>query len=279
VCSDAGSCVPGDGGDSGDGGDGGDECGGVGACEYCVDEGDSCFYDCDCAEGLVCGDDRGCETEGYEDPILIDLGGAGYQLTNVRDGVRFDILANHKLQQLAWTAGGWNVGFLALDRNGNGQIDDGSELFTGISPQPGLPRLPKGPISAPTSGRGQPLAKFALPRGGAKTGKPGGLITKNGFLALAVYDQPANGGNGDGQIDAQDAIFPKLKVWVDLNHNGVSDPGELFSLADLGITSISLKYEPNRWTDVYGNRFRYRTSIIRYGAAEWIYDVYLLTLK
>lgn len=102
---------------------------------------------------------------------------------------------------------------------------------------------------------------------------------KNGFLALAVYDLPASGGNGDGVIDSQDAIFPKLKVWVDLNHNGVSDPGELISLSDLGITSISLKYEASSWTDIYGNKFRYRTSFVRNGAAQWAYDVFLLMAK
>jgi hypothetical protein len=71
------------------------------------------------------------------------------------------------------------------------------------------------------------------------------------------------------------AYYSRLRVWVDLNHNGISEPGELFRLADLGISSISLKYQPNRWTDAYGNRFSYRAEIVRQGKVEWTYDVYL----
>ena len=41
-------------------------------------------------------------------------------------------------------------------------------------------------------------------------------------------------------IDAQDAVFANLKVWVDANTDGVTDAGELKSLTDLGITSFNL---------------------------------------
>ena len=47
----------------------------------------------------------------------------------------------------------------------------------------------------------------------------------NGFAALAQYDD-----NGDGWIDAQDAIWPSLLLWIDANHNGISEPGELHTL-------------------------------------------------
>jgi Ca2+-binding RTX toxin-like protein len=57
----------------------------------------------------------------------------------------------------------------------------------------------------------------------------------DGLAALATLDS-----NHDGKIDAADAAYGKLLVWQDANHNGVSDPGELASLADHGITSISL---------------------------------------
>lgn len=57
----------------------------------------------------------------------------------------------------------------------------------------------------------------------------------NGFAALAQYDT-----NGDGVIDANDAIFGEFKVWRDLNGNGVVDAGEMESLGDAGIASINL---------------------------------------
>jgi hypothetical protein len=46
--------------------------------------------------------------------------------------------------------------------------------------------------------------------------------------------------NQDGVFDAKDAKFAEFKVWQDANQNGVSDAGEVRSLADVGITSINL---------------------------------------
>jgi len=151
---------------------------------------------------------------------------------------------------MAWTAGGWNGGFLALDRNGNGKIDNGTELFGNVTAQP----------------------------------KPCPAAGCNGFLALAVFDQPANGGNADGVIDSRDSVYSKLLVWVDRNHNGISDPGELITMQQAGIQSISVQYDQNHsWTDLYGNKFRYRASLIRsapiFPPQEWVYDVVFETPK
>lgn len=219
---------------SGGGGGGGGGCTGLDG---------ECTNDSDCCEGLGCDGSGQCASL---DPITVDLSGMGYMLTSVENGVRFDFFGTGKPIQMAWTAKSWNGGFLALDRNGNGKIDNGTELFGNVTPQPKLP-----------SGRG------------------------NGFLALAVYDLPANGGNGDGIIDARDAIFSKLVIWVDANHNGITDPGELLSMKQANIQSIALKYETNSWTDMYGNKFRYRSSLMRsppiLPPQQWVYDV-LLTL-
>jgi hypothetical protein len=46
--------------------------------------------------------------------------------------------------------------------------------------------------------------------------------------------------NHDGQLNAADAKFAEFKVWQDANGNGVSDAGEVRSLADVGITSLNL---------------------------------------
>ena len=57
----------------------------------------------------------------------------------------------------------------------------------------------------------------------------------SGFAMLAAYDL-----NADGKIDAADAIFSQLRVWRDADQDGVTDAGELSTLAELGIVSISL---------------------------------------
>jgi len=101
----------------------------------------------------------------------------------------------------------------------------------------------------------------------------------NGFRALAVFDEPVNGGNGDGVIDHNDAVFTRLRLWRDLDHNGVCDPGELFTLAELRVASISLKYEITKWTDAYGNQFRYRGKLTFVDRKEtWAFDVILATV-
>ncbi len=62
------------------------------------------------------------------DPLIIDLGKTGIELTDVNNGVHFDIDKNGFAEKTAWTDG--EDGFLVLDRNGNGFIDDGGELFS-----------------------------------------------------------------------------------------------------------------------------------------------------
>ncbi len=60
-----------------------------------------------------------------KDPLVINFGGTAAQLTD--ETFSFDLDADGTKDQMAWVASG--SGFLALDKDGNGAIDDGSELF------------------------------------------------------------------------------------------------------------------------------------------------------
>ena len=61
------------------------------------------------------------------DPLALDIDGNGLQTTGVHNGVSFDINADGKTDKTSFVSG--NDAFLALDKNGNGQIDSGKELF------------------------------------------------------------------------------------------------------------------------------------------------------
>jgi hypothetical protein len=219
-------------------------------CHYWSYEG--CVWHCDTAYNLgqigivewvdcisLCSD---CEELPEKDncPLLLDLGEPGIALTSAANGLAFDIDGDGVADRISWTAASAADAFIALDRNHNGSIDSGAELFGNATEQPGS----------------------SIP---------------NGFLALAVFDDAAHGGNGDGVISALDGVWGSLLLWTDRSHDGISQASELSPIASTGIAAIELQYKESGRRDRYGNIFRYRSSAVTsQGKKSDVIDVFFL---
>jgi hypothetical protein len=183
-------------------------------------------------------------------PIIIDVEAEGFHLTSAADGVVFDIRGNGHPVQIAWTNGHYHNAFLVLPAP-DGLVHSGKQLFGNFTAQP-------------------------------QSSHP------NGFAALAQYDKPENGGNGDGVIDSKDAVFSRLRLWIDENHDGISQPNELHPLSEFGVFSLALRYTESPRTDQFGNQFQYKAQVdpdsqkdardlTASGApGRWTYDVFLV---
>jgi len=133
---------------------------------------------------------------------MLDLNGDGVQTLSSNEGVQFDLNNTGTKQSVGWASK--QDGWLAMDLNGDGQINSGAELF------------------------------------GEHTRLADGSVAKDGWAALAQFDS-----NGDGKIDAQDARFNDLRVWVDANSDGITDAGELRTLTEAHVSSVDLKHDGN----------------------------------
>ena len=175
------------------------------------------------------------------DPLILDLDGDGLETTGINTAA--PILFDHDGDGVK-TATGWvkpDDAVLVLDRNGNGTIDSGKELFGDATP-----------LSA-------------------------GGNAADGFAALAQEDS-----NGDGQVNASDTNFTNLRLWRDLNQDGISQTGELFTLASQGITALKVAKTSNSTFLANGNQIADLGGFVRsdgsngtLGAVEQLADVNL----
>ena len=140
------------------------------------------------------------------DPLAIDLDGDGIETVGIVQGAN-PVLFDHDADGVR-TGTGWLQGddaWLVLDRNGNGRIDSGRELF-------GVDTLISG-----------------------TAGTASAVYASNGFEALRTLDA-----NGDNLFNASDAAFTQVRLWRDLNQDGISQSNELSTLASQNITGIGL---------------------------------------
>ena len=162
------------------------------------------------------------------------------------DAVAFDIDGDGTRERISWTAPGALDAFLVLDRNLNGIVDHGSELF------------------------------------GTATPLQSGARASNGYIALEEFDSIANGGNNDGSLTADDLIWPYLLVWSDLNHNGLSEAEELTDVTAADVLAVEFSFVESQHRDQFGNRFRYKSrATLRNNGSErahvtQTYDVFFV---
>ena len=131
------------------------------------------------------------------DPLALDLDGDGIETRGADGTVLFDHNGDDMRTGTGWVRS--DDALLVLDRNGNGTIDTGAELF------------------------------------GADTVKADGTQASDGFDALSDLDS-----NNDKVFDAEDTRFADVRIWRDLNQDGISQSNELSTLAAANIRSINL---------------------------------------
>ena len=164
------------------------------------------------------------------DPLVLDLDGGGIATSGINPDapILFDQDGDGILTATGWIAAGEAI--VVRDLNGNGTIDSGRELFG----------------DATVLTRGAQAGQFAT----------------NGFEALADLDADA-GNIADGEFDSNDAAFASVRLWKDLNQDGVSQAGELFTFAALGVKSINVNGTAGRVDLGGGNTQTFSGSFTR----------------
>lgn len=151
-------------------------------------------------------------------PILIDMGQNEIHLGPQGVYVNFDLDGDGFPESIQWVAVDGDETFLALNLNANGVVDDGAELFGS--------------------------ATWLASEGG---------LADNGFVGLAQWDEPSQGGNGDGLISEEDSIWNQLLLWNDINADGISTENEISLVQDSGLDSLEITPKENKRRDSAGN--------------------------
>lgn len=172
-------------------------------------------------EAIRCSTTEGGNGTGCGSPLILDMNHDGINTTPLEWPVTFDFEGDGRRVETSWTDPTTEEAFLALDLNGNGLVDSGRELF------------------------------------GNSTLLPSGETARQGFGALAVYDDPRFGGDEDGRITPKDRIWPLLWLWTDRDHDGVSDRGELRPLRSSHVRALHLGFLETRAFDGNVNWHRY----------------------
>lgn len=168
-------------------------------------------------------------TYGYLGALVLDLDKDGIETRRAsKSNARFDMNGDGARDDTGWTKS--RDGFLVIDRNDNGIVDDGSELSFLID---------------------APEARSAM-------------------QGLAAFDS-----NGDGLVSELDERFGELKVWVDADQDGRTDAGEMKSLTDHGIVSISIRAYANNAAQKLGRNVLLSTAVFNLadGSSSTIGDV------
>ncbi|MDP3744638.1 MAG: calcium-binding protein, partial [Methylotenera sp.] len=156
------------------------------------------------------------------DPLTFDLDNDGLETVgaSTTNPILFDHDGDGTKNGTGWVKS--DDAMLVLDRNGNGTIDNGRELF------------------------------------GDNTIKSNGQLAADGFDALADMDT-----NADGVVNASDTQFANLRLWRDLNQDGISQSNELFTLASQNIVGINVASTAHSTTLANGNQLADTGSFIK----------------
>lgn len=196
------------------------------------------------ANPSMCSDPPDCVYQGTCSPIMIDLAGDGFALSGARNGVLFDIDADGEVERCAW---------------------------------PQRPRTSRDVFLA-LDRDGSGGIESGAELFGDHTVLQDGSLADNGFIALWDIDA-----NGNGWLTPDDPAFSSLRVWWDVNRDGISQASELTPLLSHGIYALDLNAALSLMQDAHGNRLRWWSRALQqttsgYRALDMV-DIYLVTIQ